>query len=286
MTQKVDHPSPLGGYPYPARALEEEQIDISALFGTLWDGRRFIAVLTAMAVCVGAYIAFVHATPRFEATATVLRDAAEQRVIDIDTVVAGPSRDVSELNSEVEILRSRDLLGQVVDRLSLVESPEFNASLRPVGIVAENIATLRAWFDPPQDIWLSAEERDRLTRETAVTALGHAVAIRNIPQSFVYEVRVTSASPDMAARIANTLVEAYIARQVAVKFDAMTDATTYLTGQVADLRQQLEGAEARRAAFSTGNALISPEALIARETQLKELRSRIAAKQEDWWRLA
>ena len=64
----------LGQSPQPDK-IENDEIDLRALFATLWRGKWFIALLAAVFVLIGGYYAYVIATPLYRATAVViLRD--------------------------------------------------------------------------------------------------------------------------------------------------------------------------------------------------------------------
>ncbi|MFG6585529.1 hypothetical protein [Sulfitobacter sp. 1A12779] len=92
------------------------------------------------------------------------------------------------MNSEVEVLRGRVLLAQVVERLNLASDVEFSARFRP-------------------------EEAQRV-QDAAISKLLKVVTIRNIPQSRVLHVTVESEDVRKAALIAETIVELYVSHQI------------------------------------------------------------------------
>jgi len=56
--------------------------------------------------------------------------AIQNQIVDLQSVVDGLSGDSSEVNSEVEVFHARSLMAKVVDRLDLIDDPEFNTSLQ------------------------------------------------------------------------------------------------------------------------------------------------------------
>ncbi|MEL6913596.1 MAG: polysaccharide biosynthesis tyrosine autokinase [Pseudomonadota bacterium] len=264
--------------PIPAaqRQHEEDVIDIGALFGTLWRGKWLIALITALALVVGAAYAFVLATPIYRATAVVILQTNQDQIVDLQSVVGGLSGDTTEVNSEVEVLRARSLMGKVVDRLSLTEDPEFNVALLPPGALERATDRVRMLLGAaPPAVSLSPEEAEQRTRDAVTTALLEAVSVRNVPLSLVFRVTVESVDARKAARIADTIVDLYILNQIEVKFEATEQATLWLSGRVAELQVSLEAAESEVSAFSASTDLVSLDGIQALERQIKELRDRL-----------
>ncbi len=250
-------------------------IDLGAMLRTLWRGRLVILAFTIVAVLLGGYYAYAVATPLYRSEVVVMLNNRDQQVVNLDSVVGGLGRESSVVNTEVEVLRSRDLLGKLVDRQDLVSDPEFNGSLNPPTAVARAKAAVKSLLGltstAPQG---PAEDNARLVRQSVIDALRRAVSVRNVPESLVFQVTVEAEDPRKATRLADALVELYIENQLEVKFEATEQAASWLSERVSELQTELEAAETRAQAFSTGIDLISPADLEAAERQLKDLRDR------------
>lgn len=83
-----------------------------------------------LAVLAGGYYAFMVAKPQYTASARLVMQQRESQVVNLDTVLSGASNDSAALNTELEFIRSRELIERVVDDLDLVLDPEFNVTLR------------------------------------------------------------------------------------------------------------------------------------------------------------
>ena len=101
-------------------------------------------------------------------------------------------------------------------------------------------------------------------------------SVSNVSQSYVFRITATTKDPKTSARMANTLAELYIAEQLDTKFLATEKATDWLTSRVIQLKIELEGAEKEVKSFNTNADLVSEEALIALNRQIKELRDRLS----------
>jgi tyrosine-protein kinase Etk/Wzc len=101
----------------PTSDLDEDEIDFGYLLGALVESRWIIVAVTAAAVLVGFYQAFT-ATPIYRADALLQVEGNTASLVNLD---AGRSLGggYSEVSAEIEILRSRSVLGAVVDNLQL-----------------------------------------------------------------------------------------------------------------------------------------------------------------------
>lgn len=262
--------------PAAAEAPENDVIDLGELLATLWRGKWTVFISTIATVLLGGFYAFVAAVPLYTSGAVVMLETQQQSVVDLQSVVSGLSGDVTEVNSELEVLRSRGLMGKVVDKLDLVSDPEFNTALQPIPLAAKLKMQVAAALGAPMEAPDIPEDVARkLTRDDVISALLDKVTVQNVPLSLVFHVIVETESPLKSAMIADTIVELYTLNQIEVKFDATEQATTWLTTRVAELQEDLEAAEAKVNEFNAATALVSPEALQAQEVQLKDLRERI-----------
>ncbi|WP_425102259.1 GumC family protein [Tropicibacter sp. S64] len=255
---------------------DEAVIDLRALLQVLWTGKLIILATVVAAVLIGGYYAYALATPLYRSTAVVMLNNRDQEVVNLDSVVGGLARDSAVVNTEVEVLRSRDLAGKVVDQLDLVSDPEFNTSLQPPSQVSRLKTTVKALLGMPVAGGTRSDEETRLfRRQLTIDSLLNAVSVRTVPDSLVFQITVETEDAKKSALLADTLVSLYIRNQLDVKFDATEQATGWLTERVTELQAELEAAETRAKVFSTGTDLVSPEALQASERQLKEMRDRI-----------
>lgn len=253
---------------------EAETIDLGALVGTLWRGKLLIILATFLAILAGGYYAYIAATPLYRATAVVILETKQESIVDLQSVLGGMSGDTSEVNSEVEVFRSRALMGRVVDRLDLIADPEFNGSLRDPSLMDQVKGTVKSLLGSAAPVEVTTPGR---IRDATITSLLAQVTIRNVPQSLVFQVTVETSDAQKSAEIADTIAALYVQDQIDVKLEATAQATTWLSGRVTELQGQLETAEAAVSAFNSSTALISVEALQLLDRQVKDLRDRIGS---------
>ncbi|WP_010138035.1 polysaccharide biosynthesis tyrosine autokinase [Oceanicola sp. S124] len=269
----------------PGRSLpaeDERVIDLSSLFGIAWRGKWLLLVATLVAFFLGAFYVYRIAVPLYTAKAVVMLENREAQVLDLDSVMAGLGTDSTTIYSEVEVLRSRNLLGKVVNALNLIEDPEFNSALREPSLRSKLSTRLGNLIGEDQDqaktvagnAVIEASEARR-TQDRLINTLLSKSQIRNMPQSLVFEIAVTTQSPEKSATIADAIARFYIQDQLDAKFEATEQATAWLTNRVSELQGELESAESRVKAFNSSTDLVSEDALAALDRQIKDLRDRI-----------
>lgn len=245
-------------------------IDLIALLATFWRGKIWIALSTTVALAIGGYLGYFAATPKYTSQSVVVLEENQSAIVDFASVVSGVGSDQAAINTEVEVIRSRTLMGKLVDELNLIEDPEFNAALRPapkfsVGAVLQMLGA-------------GGEGRPKLTdaqtQNAVIDNVLKTIFVSNVRQSFVFKITVTTQSPEKSALISNTLAELYIKEQIAVKFAGTEQATEWLSGRVAELKVELETTEAAAKSFASETDLVSVEALEGLNKQIKDLRDR------------
>ena len=248
--------------------------DLVAMLKALWRGKILIVAVTLLALLIGGFYAYVLATRYYTSDATVALESRQEQVVDIESVVTGLSGDQATINTEVEVIRSRGLIEKLVERMDLIEDPEFNWRLRPKPSfsIKGELAELRTRFFGPRTG--AAEPSDRRDLDATIDRVIQAVTVSNIRQSYVFRITVTTEDARKSAAMANTLAQLYILEQLETKFDATEQATNWLTERVAELQVQLEAAEAEVKEFNTNANLVSADGLEGLNRQIKDLRDR------------
>jgi tyrosine-protein kinase Etk/Wzc len=116
--------------------VDEDELNLGELIGVLVESRWLILAVTALALLIGALRAFT-AVPVYSADGLLQVEEKSSGLANLD--VASMMEDYTPVNAEIEILRSRSVLGAVVDnlRLDIIASPVY----RP--IVGEALARRR-----------------------------------------------------------------------------------------------------------------------------------------------
>lgn len=253
----------------PNASSDDDVIDLGALLRTMWRKKLWILASVILCMAAGTIYAYKIAMPKYRATSVVLLDTAQDQLIDLGAVLPSLGAESEAINTEVEVLKSRRLLERVVNAADLTQDPEFNGALRPLSLKAKlkNLVTGATPVTPSADQQVTS----------AINALLGQMSVRNLPNTYVLQITMETENPAKSVMLADTVAEQYILYQMDVKFEATRDASEWLTSRVADLKIELEQAEARVAEFSSNSEVVSIETVQALERQLKELRDRLQA---------
>ncbi|QIE47908.1 polysaccharide biosynthesis tyrosine autokinase (plasmid) [Pseudohalocynthiibacter aestuariivivens] len=259
---------------------DSAEIDLTELIRTLWRGKFWIALCVFIAIVLGGYYAFFKAVPVYTSSAVVMLESRQEQVVDLESVMTGLSGDQATINTEVEVIRSRGLIEKLVNKLNLMEDPEFNPALRPPRVFSPGriINQVREMISGEPTAVRQPHERESL--DAVIDSVINTISITNLRQSYVFEITAATKDREKSAAIANTLASLYILEQIEVKFAATEQATEWLSERVGQLQVELETAVAKVKEFNSGTALISPEALVGLNRQLKETRDRLREAQQ------
>ena len=96
---------------------QSQEIDLMSLLGTLLDRKWFIIAVTALFMIVGVAVA-VFSTPIYQATAMIQVEEKGGSVPGFDEL-GGMFESTSAAVTEIELLKSRSIIGEAVDNLKL-----------------------------------------------------------------------------------------------------------------------------------------------------------------------
>ncbi len=188
---------------------------------------RRTVIMVFVGAVLAAFVWSLTARPVFTGTAMLRIDQEEPRILKFER----PGRDdttgesaQNQLQTHHRLLQSRALANRVIALVDLERHPEFRSVGRRPGELT--------------DAFL-----DRLQVEP----------VRN---TRLVKVAFESRSPELAARVANTLADAAIAQQLDDKKDAGRYATQFLTTQTNEARKVLQSSEAQLSRFLEENDIL------------------------------
>jgi succinoglycan biosynthesis transport protein ExoP len=145
------------------------------------------------------------------------------------------------MSSRLELIRSRELLLEVVDVENLRSVPEFaETGFAPVTLLMRLVGQ---------------GGEGRSIDETVLSHLAERISIARQPDSALLSVTARSSDPALAARIANTLARTYANRRSAQMLADAADADMWLQQEIEDQRAKLRAAETAVAEYRAENGL-------------------------------
>lgn len=253
-------------------AIEDDALNLKDLARIIWKHKWLIAALAAV-MGVAGFVHSLRGTPMYRTTAQLQIEKPGQKVMSFGSGMESGFffDDGSSLETQIELLRSRSLAERVVDTMGLdrkrsavefqaafgeaqdggmASSPEGDISARDSGPLARLRST---WEKLQTPAVRNSEERDR---NATISALMGSVSIEPIRGTRLVNITAHNSDAQLAARIANTVAETFIALNLERKVESSVYAKNFLEDQIKVTKAKLEDSERLLNDYSKRNAIL------------------------------
>lgn len=256
-----------------------DMLDLGALWAAI--KRRKLWIIGPSLLALGlSFVAVNMVTPRYTGEARILlenRDSYFTRPGQVGGESSSQQFDAEGVQSQVQVIMSRDLAREAIKRIGLVGNSEFDSgagalnALRKIGVL----------------VGLGAHPADRSPEERVLEKYYDRLLVYPVGRSRIVAVEFTSQDPALAAKGANEIATLYLEMQEAAKQDTARSASSWLSTTIEPLRKRLAEAEAKVEDFRSRNGLlvgsnnttITSQQLADLSTQLSNARSQQAEAQ-------
>lgn len=228
-----------------------------------------VVVVTAGAIIAITLVIVLGIEPRYVSEAQILIDNAESTFTKSERensqIDAGV--DQAAVQSEVQVLLSRDLAATVSEKTELAEYDEFSGLGRKLSLPFRILAMV------------GIGTREVLpTDERVIDTYYARLSVSQIDESRVIAVRFSAEDAPLAAEVANALADAYIESSRENRFATDRDAASWLEGEISDLREKVAEAEEQVERFRGRYGLLQAgRDSTLYQQQLSELNTRLVA---------
>ncbi|MBY4598610.1 polysaccharide biosynthesis tyrosine autokinase [bacterium BD-1] len=263
------------GQPWQA-AMKEDQpdddvIDLSALWRMVVKHKWMLVSVAVVGLLAALLVSFTR-TPQYQAATTLQVDKRAASVVkfgqEMDT--NDEMDDRTGIGTQLQLLKSRALAERVVDELRLdrsglpidrpadpsAESPPEEGALPTEAADATDEAGApaaggwRGWANRFRGNWTKLREpseasQQKLSREGVIRTFQSTVNVEQVRNSRLLKIAVDNPDPRLAARIANTVAQAFISLNLERRMEASSYAKTFLEQQLALTKAKLEESERR-----------------------------------------
>lgn len=226
---------------------QDVDIDLGGLFRAVWD-RRVKVLLATACVAALAFGAAKMIAPDYQSETRVLIESREPEFSGSNqNAQTGSDRvfDESGILSQVQVLRSADLIKQVARNMKLYELKEFDPSADP-SAVSDLMVMLGLKKNP-----LEMPPEERVLKEFT-----SKLQVYQVEKSRVIAIAFTSKDRQLAAAIPNEMAKVFLSLQSGAKLDTNSEASRWLEPEIANLREKVRDAEAKVAAYRSSSDLL------------------------------
>lgn len=207
-----------------------------------------LGLATALAA-LGAAVAF-SMTPIYRSTATVLIEPGKPKFLSMEDMLGGAMQTKEHYQTQVEILKSREVALRTASTLKLWDNPEFDPRKSSEGVKARLKSMLGA--SGKQQEWT-----DQSLADAVVKPFMDSISIEPVRLSQLVKVSFDSPNPALAARIANDLSSNYIDSDRDAKFKLAQSLNGWLEKRATTLRENLLESERALQAYREEKGLIN-----------------------------
>ena len=244
--------------------------------------KRFKLVVTMPVVAALLVAAIVAIIPdRFDASAVVQIDPRHKSITQLESVVSDLKGDNSTVESELEIIKSRPIVLQVIETLDLRNDPDFNSP----SLITQLLIWSGISKEMPVSERLPQRPRDQLADIMQVDTPGSSrpemdqiadtflkrLKVSRVRNTLLIDIRFSASDAAKAAHIANTIAEVYLKDQLDSKTRAASTASKVLEDKLEEMRKKVSDAERRVAQWKAENNIFDTEGQLLDEKQLARL---------------
>jgi len=239
--------------------------------------RKWSILVFSLLTTAAAYATVRQLPARYTATAEVMIDAQQVRVITAENLLSSQMLDVALLRTEMERFNAPQLARSVVQQLGLTTVPEYCRSTQSTSGWYERLRGIfgRLTSNAPPSITPRAP--CRVSVEKATRQLLGAVTASNDGRSYIINLNAEAGNPKLAALIANTYAGAFVAERRAERRAVVQDARRWMSSYVAQLRTQVDAADRAVAEYRAAHHLTQVRGQTVVSQTLGDLNSQLAS---------
>jgi polysaccharide biosynthesis transport protein len=246
----------------------------------LFNRRKMMILGIGLLAVVVTALVVAQMTPLYRSSSRVMLDTRKFKAVGTEQALSGfDTMNVGALQTELEIIKSEDLLGRVVDKLGLAANPDFNGTRAP-DFLADAMAPIRNLWGmalatlvprPPVATPAPAQkpkvDSTDPRRRAAIGAIASHLTVTLVGRTFIILVTLESPNGTESAQVANGIADMYLVDQLDAKYEANKRATEWLEERLGELRRSLQTAEDQVATYRRDKGLLgSPEGAVSTQT--------------------
>jgi len=264
---------------------DDETIDLRELWRSVLK-RKWVVISVVLILLVSSFLATTLTVPVYKSTTTIQIKPPGNQILQYQSFTnesgAAAYGGFQFRNSQLAILRSREIAENVVRTEGIEDHPELNGEIRQRSLIGEirsvyyTVTSAFRMQKRPQLNALSEEQRRERQIMRAAGALRSRLSTRTIESTDLVAVSFDSFSPGFAARVVNSVIDEYTRSTMQRRFEAGNEAREFLQEQLADMRISLERADQALLDFARENQVADLEQRISMATDtLNELNRRL-----------
>ncbi|TGE83945.1 chain-length determining protein [Pseudoalteromonas sp. KS88] len=227
-----------------------------------------ISVLTAFIV--------MQIKPTYESTATLLIEPEQKSMMSVDEMYGFNNTKREFYSTQFQILQSKYIAEAVIDKLNLIEHPEFKAKTGLLSGAKKYIYSLVG--TKANDAALDHE----YAMAQLVSDFRQRLTVKPVRGTQLVHITYQASDRNLAAAVANAIGEVYIETQLEAKMGITRKASAWMSEKMAGLTSELERAEVAFESFRQKNNIVDIESALVRiDNELEKTQETLSIAESD-----
>ncbi|MBN2323613.1 MAG: hypothetical protein JXQ30_07760 [Spirochaetes bacterium] len=232
---------------------------------------KWMIISVFVLVAVIAFLIALSKPDMYISNAKIMVSAGQAGPLEMVTGMSGPS----EINSELELLRSRGLAEAIVDKIGpdkVLYTPEDDKS--PAVVLANMIEKIGIKKGPEQSV-------DPIKmREKAIEQLTDTLSLNAVPRSTIIDISYQARTPEVAQEILQNTVETYMDKHIEIHTAAIS--LGFLSDETERIKAELTEGEEELRRFQDSVDIVSlPEQITFLLERIEGLQTAIEGTEAD-----
>ncbi len=226
-------PAPLGSM-QPQLGDEGETLDLVEYWRSITK-RKWSILGLVLLVCLITTLVVYSMRPTYRSTSTILIEQSKSKVVSIEEVYNAMGGNREYYQTQVEILKSRELARKVVERLKLTTHPDFDPRQQDTSV--RDYLSPSSWFTtrvtPTGDNIL----------KSVTKLVSDDLQVQPVRNSQLVQVSFSAYDKELSAKVPNALAEVFIESDLDARVAMTQKAGSWLTERMSELRVKLDASE-------------------------------------------
>ena len=222
----------------------EDEIDLEELFGVLWHRKAFIIVFVILTSTL-AFTLIQQIPNEYRSSVLIMLKKSSQSTDAIQSLLSGSLTAADNTETELQLIKSKNILSQVVKNLDLSNHPAFtNSKTSP----------------------LTQDDSKLMSFDRAVNHLVANVQVSQISGTDLISISYDSLYPELSALVANNIGITFIKYKETLMEGQHKQGSEFLNNKLLEVKSNLEDAEFRIVEYQSEHQFIDIKSALSLAT--------------------
>lgn len=261
--------------------MAEQQVDLKEIYNIL--RRRSKAIIGTTILSVALACAYIYqAVPQYSAETTIILDTQSKNILEGVAALSGITDDSAAIDSQVEVIRSRNLLKRVADKYNLYDDGEFAEKpgfFNQFGLFVKGLFSESGNNKPLTE--KEKKQAEMIHQNDIISQIDDHLFVQRKGQTQALVLSYVSRSPEKARLIVQAIADSYLNEQLEAKLEETKRANVWLEERLKSLRDEMREKQEAIVQYKQAHNLFSAQGATQIEQQVSRLNEQLIIAKGD-----